>query len=170
MASETEVKPIAVDTNVFLHLLNRQEDPDSHIDHLLIHLAREGYVLCVDSLGKISAEYQEKIEPALKDASDMGIARILLSHWMKGERIQVTIDLQGALISAVKEVIPERNETVDRLFVAVSCTQPCALVTNDDTHILSRKRELRRKTRKWHKGELEIMNSREAREHFVSAG
>src|SRR5690349_6403414 len=73
---------IAIDTNVFVHLTNPQENPDSHIDQMLSHLAKDNPRLCIDSTNKISNEYLEKLGPRIGNSNETGIAIYLLRFWM----------------------------------------------------------------------------------------
>lgn len=139
---------IAIDTNVFVHLTNPQENPDSHIEQMLSHLAKNQTRLCVDSTKKIGNEYEEKLGPRIRDANETGIAVFLLRFWMNPDRRDVIdTDPQDHLMQRIRKTIPEADEHADRAFVYVSCKGDCPLVSNDHVHIIGRRSELRKRTR-----------------------
>ena len=159
---------IAIDTCVFLHLLNPTNNPDSHIDQLLAHLAKSKARLQVDEHGKIAAEYIEKIVPCVQNADDIGIERVILKYWMfQAPRDEVSIELGGQILSRLKQIIFPKDETVDRMFVAVAATAKCDLITNDNIHILPNRTKLRQRTKDWHAGQMQILNSVEARDSYT---
>ncbi|MEI7733096.1 MAG: hypothetical protein WCO56_26225 [Verrucomicrobiota bacterium] len=140
---------IAIDTNVFLHLTNPQENPDSHIEQLLIHLAKLNYKLCIDSTKKISNEYEEKLVPMIRNANEIGFVSYLLKLWLNTDiRIEVELDADDQLMRKIREVIREIDEHADRAFVYVACRGDCYLITNDVIHIIGRRRDLRSETRR----------------------
>jgi hypothetical protein len=154
---------IAIDTNVFIHLTNPQNNPESHIDHLLMHLAKKQPRLCVDSTYKIGNEYEEKLGPRIKDSNDTSLAIYLLRFWMHPDlRDVIETDLNDLLMHRIRQAIPEVDENADRAFVYVSCKGDCFLVSNDDGHIYSRRGELKDKTRKLRGDNWRIVNSQEA--------
>jgi hypothetical protein len=159
---------IAIDTNIFLHLLNPQNDAGSHIEQLLIQLQKSNYRLLVDSTDKISNEYQEFLGPLIRSTDDTGIQIFLMRIWMRPE-LRDSVDLTSTdhLMNSIRNVIPERNEHADRAFVYVACRRNCKLVTNDDTHILPRRTEIRRKTRRDRGSSTDFISSREAWQQIV---
>jgi hypothetical protein len=160
---------VAIDTNIFIHLTNQQENPDSHIDQLLIHLAKSDPRLCVDSTRKIGNEYEEKLGPRIRAESEQGLAIYLIRYWMNPDlREEIEVDTQGLLMRRIKDVIPEADEHADRAFVFVSCHGDCALISNDKMHIVGRRSELKSKTRKLRGSNWQILLSREAVEFFCS--
>ena len=161
---------VAIDTNIFIHLFNPQNNEDSHIDQLLSHLAKLEYSLCVDSTNKIANEYQEKLIPMIERQDDRGIQLYILRFWMALARVSVEIDVTDLLMQRIRQVIQEHDEHVDRAFIYVSCKGNCCLVTNDNEHILSRRRVIKEKTRKLRGDASIILDSREAIPHFVNPG
>src|SRR5437867_3224100 len=94
---------IAIDTNVFLHLLHWGDDEDAqtinrdgHIDELLDRLRADKIALLVDDKNSISAEYREYIHPLMtKDETDT--KRYLLSYWMQVQVTEVALDYKSQL-------------------------------------------------------------------------
>ena len=165
---------IAIDTNVFEHLLNPQENCGDHIDILLKALAERKFNLIVDEKGRIEGEYKNRISPIIKESMDTNLQkRRLLELWFLKlvnckKRIKVKRDkLEGE----IKKIITEQPEKVDRIFVYVACASDCTLITNDIKHIIKgqagekteRRKRLLRKTRKHRPGnKTKILTSKEA--------
>lgn len=155
---------IAIDTNIFIHLVNFQNNnKDSHIDQLLLHLWKKKYRLAVDSTKKISDEYKDKIEAMMEGMSDTNLQLPILRYWMHPDlRTDVQLDPNDQLMSRIWRVINKADEHVDRAFVYVACRGNCMLVTNDDVHILSQRSDLRSETRKLRGSDTDFVNSRTA--------
>jgi hypothetical protein len=155
---------IAIDTNIFIHLVNFENDNrDSHIDQLLMHLAKKKYLLGIDSTSKIVDEYTEKIMAMIRNMHDTHLQLPILRYWMQPElRKEISIDPNGLLMSRIRRVIHEVDEHADRAFVYVACAGDCLLVTNDNVHILSRRSELRSETRKLRGKITDFISSRTA--------
>jgi len=159
---------IAIDTNVFIHLTNPKENPDSHIDQLLSHLAKDNPRLCVDSTKKISNEYLEKLGPRINSQDEKGIAIFLLRFWMdQGLREEIATDVQDRLMRRIERVIIERDEHTDRTFVYVSCKGDCPLISNDHGHIIGRRAELRKQTREYRGSATSFKTSLEYVQEYV---
>ena len=143
---------IAIDTNVFEHLLNPQENTDNHIETLLISLAGDGVNLIVDEDRRIENEYEHRIGPMLKITSDENIQNVLLLQlWIESQidnRKRVSVSNNDPLMTAIKGVITE-HEAVDRIIVYVAFKSDRILITNDRRHIIEggpRERSKRRET------------------------
>lgn len=156
------MKLIAIDTCVFEHLLNPQWNGDSHIDQLLCHLQKVEACLCTDSNGRIPSEYDRILRPILQNRQDEGIIRYLLSYWLLYcPRNEIPVDEQDLRMARIRAVIYE-HEPEDRAFVYVACAADCKLVTNDEGHILSRRGELRKDTKKLRGDNSDFISSRTA--------
>ena len=154
---------IAIDTNIFAHLLNPAVNNDSHIDKLLGRLITLRFQLLVDSTRKIGNEYQQMIIPIIRNRDDMGLQLQLLRHWMSLDiRYQVELDPRDNLMQQIRSIIQEQDEHADRAFVYVACKQNCHLVTNDGIHILQRRSELRRNTRRRRGRNTDFISSNQA--------
>lgn len=128
---------IAIDTNVFLHLLNEQENQKQHIDKLLRQLFHDRIALLVDDKKVIGNEYRDEIMPVVEKASDTDKRTTLLRYWMVfAPRDAEAVDLESDLMRSIRSVIVERKEKVDRVFVCVAFSRGRILVTNDRRHIL----------------------------------
>lgn len=166
---------IAIDTCVFLHLLNKdprtQVNEDSHIDDLLGHPEVRKLSLCVDTTNKIGAEYQTKLDPIVRKEDDTRTEIYILRFWMNMcPREPILTDPTDALMARIREVIPERNENADRAFVYVACRGDCCLVTNDGEHILPRRKKLWRRTQRERGENTKFLTSREAVQYFSPGG
>lgn len=166
---------IAIDTNVFEHLLNNKDDncpnSDAHIDKLLGALIQSQYRLLVDSTKKIANEYVQLLIPIIKNMDETKPQKPLLLYWMEtGNRQQVELDSQDTLMQRIKQVIHEQGESVDRAFVYVACRGNATLVTNDAVHISDRRSELLRNTKKFRGKVTDIQSSKNAAVLFCTAG
>jgi len=160
---------IGIDTNVFEHLFNPDVNDDSHIDKLLGSLMRVQYQLLVDSTNKIGNEYQQEIIPIIRNNDEMRPQLPLLRYWMHPDiRLRVEIDRRDHLMQQIRSVIHERAEHADRAFVYVVCKKDSILVTNDRIHILDRRRELLRSTRRERGRNTDIQSSRDASKILLS--
>ena len=164
---------IAIDTNVFEHLLNPQMNVDHHIDAVLSHLSVNRIILAVDDGGRIAGEYQHILEPIIRNANDQGPELYMLRYWMTmAPRITVPVDFASDLMIAIRNVIIEMTESVDRIFVYVALSLQSSLVSNDVNHIVvgptaesrrgERRRRVLRNTRRYGTRGAEIITSLEA--------
>lgn len=162
---------IAVDTNIFEHLLNPGVNHDAHIDKLLGKLIQLQYLLLVDSTRKIGNEYQQLIVPIIKNMDETRPQLPLLRHWMLPEiREVVTLVSHDALMQHIKAVVHEPAEHADRAFIYVVCKQNSTLVTNDSIHILGRRDQLLKKTRRERGKDTDIQCSVDAHTTFMGTG
>ena len=171
---------IAIDTNVFEHMLNPQNNINGHIDELLKTLMIGEISLVVDEERKIENEYGEIIEPIIRNNPDEHIQLQLLRYWIfshidKRKRISVS---NNELMRAIRGVITE-NEVVDRTFVYVAFKCDYILITNDKRHIIEghpkekteRRETLLKSTRKYRPDKKsEILSSTEAADRLLVSG
>lgn len=156
-------KAAVIDTDVFVHLFNDAVNLENHIGTLLAHLRKRRFRLCVDDQGKIMQEYLARLLPVVRGASERGVERQMIQYWMRQEvQDEVPVDLKGALLSCVTGILPPKPCGKDRFFVATAAGKPCNLVTNDRKHILANRATLRKRTRKWHGGKMDILSSKDA--------
>lgn len=165
---------IVIDTNVFEHILNPQKNTDDHIDTLLGSLIRDGVNLIVDEDRRIEGEYENRIKPMFRNISDEDIKLHLLQFWIEFQidnRKRVCVSHNDRLMMAIKGVITEKEESVDRIFVYVAFKCDRILITNDGEHIIKgkskerpeRRRTLLKNTRKHRPNQrAEILSSSEA--------
>ena len=164
---------VAIDTNVFLHVLNCQNNPDSHINELLQYLSELGTALLVDDQGQIAGEYEHQLGPMLRNADDTLNERYILNYWMHPDRRQDVRFLgNDQLIAAIKQVIHEKSETVDRRLVYVAFKVGKTLISNDEMHIVvgptkerrqgPRRTRLLNSTRRLRPNGADILTSQEA--------
>ena len=128
---------VAIDTNVFQHLLNPQNNTDSHINRLLEYLIRERTTLVVDDQGLIGGEYRQQLKRRLGESDDLRNEIQILRYWiLHALRHQVSLDENDDLMTAIRDVIIEVSENVDRTFVYVAFQQGTLLISNDLGHIV----------------------------------
>lgn len=128
---------VAIDTNVFQHLLNPQNNADFHINGLLDRLIRERTTLVVDAQGLIASEYQQQLGRRLGESDNVGNEIQILRYWiLRAQRHQVAVNDDDDLMNAIYDIITEDSENVDRTFVYVAFRQGTTLVSNDLRHIV----------------------------------
>jgi hypothetical protein len=158
---------IAIDTNIFIHLLNPAVNHNSHIDKLLVHLLQLECQLLVDSTKKIGNEYIKMIIPIIKNMDETKPQLPILRLWMDiNIRYQVMLDPLDNLMKHIKSVIDEKDEHADRAFVYVVCAADSLLVTNDRVHILDRREALLKSTAKSRGRNTDIQSSLDAFAYF----
>ena len=162
---------LAIDTNVFQHLLNPQNNIGSHINGLLEYLIRERATLVVDDHGLISSEYKQQLERRLGESNDIRNEIQILRYWvLHAQRYQVSVNVNDDLMKAIYKVIIEVSEDVDRTFVYVALQQGTILVSNDLRHIVRgpldepepRRTKLLSNTASLRPGGADILTSQEA--------
>ena len=138
---------ITIDTNVFEHLFNPQNNQNGHIDALLRHLVEQRVGLCTDKGGRMFGEYQQQLHPFFK-RSDEGQKVIWLRYFLLlAERSEVAVNFGDALMVAIRGKIPFA-EASDRIFVYVAILSDCILISNDLGHITDHRNSLRRSARR----------------------
>lgn len=159
---------IAIDANVFEHLLNPQENTNGHIGDLLQQLIKDKIRLLVDDKDKIVNEYKSCLLSYMeKTTVDEGKAeRIILRYWLlpqnKGAIHEIVLVNQlDDLMTAITELIPPTKRK-DRFYVYVAFKKGRVLVTNDHKDIVDHKAELKRKTKSFRLNGADIVDSREA--------
>ena len=168
---------VAIDTNVFHHLLNPKNNCDLHIHRLLEHLQQSGVCLILDNKGRIFGEYSSQIAPVISRKDDTSNEIYMLRYWIQhAPRHLVEVDLRDRLMTLIGSVIIERSEIVDKVFVYVALRSGKILITNDSGHILNgppharshapRRNVLLRSTKKSRPAGAEILTSQEAHDRI----
>ena len=128
---------VAIDTNVFQHLLNPQDNVNSHINRLLEYLIRQRTTLVVDEDGLIADEYKQQFERRLGESNDTRNEIQILRYWvLLAQRHRVPVNDDDELMTRICDIIVEVSENVDRVFVYVAFQQGTTLVSNDLRHIV----------------------------------
>ena len=164
---------VAIDTNVFEHLLNREINYDSHINRLLVHLFMEGSCLIVDKEGRIPNEYNHRLGRRIESLDEKGNERFILRYWMElAPRHMIQVSGRDNLMNAIRRVIIERPEATDRIFVYVAFKEGITLISNDVLHVVfgpdgesgqqPRRHRLLSGTRRWRPNGAAILTSKEA--------
>ena len=131
---------LAIDTNVFLDILNPEKNTNSHINKLLEHLQKCSVMLIVDEEREIEKEYSCRIRQIVEGISvtqEKTNERYMLRYWLyKSERHRVPVTSEDELMRGIKKIIYEDDENVDRIFVYVAFMAEKILITNDKKDIL----------------------------------
>ena len=174
MPNELAEDHIAIDTNIFEHLLNPDVNTGDHIGHLLSALRDDDIGLIIDAGRRISAEYQRRFSKhkSIRNQDHL----YTLKYWSNPDRIKLEVDVspQDSLMTAIKRIIPDRDRgkvscAIDRLFVYVAFNSDRVLVTNDRRDILgekttrgNRRTQLLKKAKQMRKRNAAIYDSQEA--------
>ena len=165
---------VAIDTNVFVHLLDTKgSNKDKHVSQFLSYLQNQKVGLVVDDKQRITGEYTQQISPAILSADDTGNEAYILRYWiLDAPRELVPLAMNDRLMTGIRKVIIEPSENVDRILVYVALKSGNVLVSNDEMHIIRgptieqqkgpRCRRLLRGTRKLRPAGADILTSREA--------
>ena len=125
---------IAIDTNIFEHLLNPRENTNRHIDQLLKQLCNDKIKLLVDDKRRITDEYHKRLTKRIQQINDDSKKRRLLRYWVKPENHKcITVYLNDKLMVGIKGIIsePQGKPGTDKFFVYVAFKQGRILITND---------------------------------------
>jgi len=169
---------VAIDTNVFVHLLNPQNNLDGHINGLLIHLFEQQVTLLVDGGGRITGEYERSITPLIRRLDDARNERQILRYWMAfAPSRKVEVSEGDALMAGIGQVISVAA-AVDRIFVYVAFKEGKVLISNDQRDIVfgpdrgrgyvPRRERLLQNTQDCRPPGADILTAREAYEKTLS--
>ena len=164
---------VAIDTNVFEHIMNPQQNVASHISELLSYLQERKIGLIVDQSGRVAGEYLNQLAALIGRSDDIGIEISILRYWIRRAcRIPVTVTLNDDMMTAIKRVIIEPSENVDRIFVYIAFKRGNLLISNDRTHVVigpgreagqsERRSRLKQETRRTRQSGADILTSEEA--------
>ena len=140
---------IAIDTNVFEHLMNPEKNKNGHIHKLLGTLTKRKIRLLIDNKRKILGEYNNKIPRYFKKANEAKNERFLLDYFIKNlqQHEKISVNLEDNLMTAIKKIVPE-NKGADRYFVYVAFKKGRVLVTNDRADFIDEGNQTEEKKRK----------------------
>ena len=162
---------IAIDTNVFGHLTRTKSgdvNEDRHV-HKLLRIPRESNIaLLVDDCGRISKEYKHHLQPEKLEANQKTNEAQIIRYWMHlAPREKVSVDQETQLWDKINRIIYEENlgEEIDRTFVYVAFNKGRILISNDRTHIVNRREQLKSSCVGYCPAESDIMTSKEAYGH-----
>ena len=164
---------IAVDTNVFEHLLNPKENKLDHIEILLYKLREDNIRLIIDSKGRIWNEYTNRIIEEIKKCENSNYNE-LFRYWLSPEPKNkwFSVNQEDNLMVAIKGVIG-RDKATDRIFVYVAICGNWVLVTNDRNDILDegniryeRRKKLLKIAKKQNFKSAKIYDSQEAHDNL----
>ena len=168
---------IAIDTNVFVGLLNEQENINNHIGKLLTSLAFDKIKLLIDrGDGKIAKEYKNKLsrffeKQGVRDGTTHQNHIEILRYWFRLETYKdVAVNQGDELMEAIKKIVTSGSAT-DRTFVYVAIKKNRTLITNDRKDIINigtqrekRRQKLLNLARRSKKKCAKILTSEEAHE------
>ena len=122
---------IAIDTNVFGHLINPKHNSDKHIYNLLKQLKDDNIFLLVDDKQLMRKEYNKRIRQYIKEAYERQDERYILLYFIdRQNHKEVPVSYANDLMSAILKVISEKKDP-DRYFVYVAFNKDRVLITND---------------------------------------
>ncbi len=156
---------IAVDTNVFGHIHNKNMNTENHIYKLLKSLVDLKVLLLIDDEGVIRHEYKHHIERKIERLTIDN--RIILRLWMDPQNHEcVTVDESSLLWNGICAIVPEEQdknkEEVDRIFVYVAFVKDRILISNDEKHIINNRDKLKSKAEGMDLLQADVMTSKEA--------
>lgn len=159
---------VAIDTNVFIDLLNPQKNTDRHIDQVLTYLYAQEIALIVDDKGRILGEYENQIRPRIENADEMSFEILILRAWISAPRCVVSLDMKESLMQAISNIMP--TDSTDRIFVYVAFKEGKILISNDEADIVDRRQRLLNDTRRIRRrigsNEADILTSQEAHDRI----
>ena len=157
---------VTIDTNVFEHIFNPQQNTNNHIDSLLGCLAAKRVVLCMDDNNRIGDEYKHRLTPLLKAMSDQGQRLNLLRYFLVfAGRHLIPVDFSDALMKCIKMAISSTSpiaEASDRVFVYVAIASDTVLVSNNPRHINNRASQLKRCAKAYGSKGVDFVDSQQA--------
>lgn len=153
---------VTIDTNVFVHLFNPQNNADKHIDRLLASLVERQVMLCIDDNSRILGEYQIHIVPLFKAASDQDLRIFWLRYFLidAGKHV-VAVNFGDALMVAIRRHI-RFAEPSDHVFVYVAVSSNTILVSNNPRHITDHRKNLRKCAKKHGSKTTDFVTSEQA--------
>ena len=128
---------VAIDTNVFGHLVTKPAEESVHIEILLVWLYDNNTRLIVDSKSRIAYEYQQTLIERLK-THQHSLYEDLLEYWLSpnSENMIVTVDHKEDLMKEIKKIVKIGRKSIDSIFVYVAIRSDRALITNDRKDII----------------------------------
>ena len=162
---------VAIDTNIFVHLKNDEQNRGRHIHDLLGVLIEQGVELLVDDNNVIGREYERHVIPMMEGNSvDAGEVYLLQYFMDVNSQRKVAVARQDRLMAAIRVVIFELSKNPDRTFVYVAFHEGKALISNDREDIVfgppnerrPRRDRLLRETRRLRPDGADILTSQEA--------
>ena len=132
---------LAIDTNVFLHLIDPDVNADAHINELLTHLLDNENSLIIDDEDRILTEYNRHLPGAIKGADQKGQEILILRAWVRvlqNPNRLLKIPLQNdQLMKMLRKKVRPRKGSNDRIFVYVAFKQRKFLVSNDKHDVVT---------------------------------
>ena len=136
MTSEPFPDCVAIDTNVWVHLVNPQHDDEDHIFKLLDYIRRREIQLIEDDKDVIAKEYQRSVPRHYRRLDETRNERYLLRYCLNAPRRVVVLDESDDLMQAIGVVIFEPDKLADRTFVYVALKLGRILISNDTRDIV----------------------------------
>ena len=161
---------IAIDVNVFEHLMNKQENINNHIHKLLEKFINDRILLLVDDQGKIKNEYYQNLVKYINNQDEDSIERQLLEYFFINSDNQksIPVKLKDDLMVSITKIIPARKGA-DRFYVYVAFKNGKYLVTNDRRDMIDesnkqgqKRKALLKNTKKYRPRGANILTSQEA--------
>lgn len=162
---------IAIDTNIFKHLFNKQVNTCNHIEFLLSKLY-SSHCLLTDKKGTILNEYYHILGPLLLSTKNSDHQKLIKGwiHSHNRREVDVKEYQHKTLTPAIRKILIT-NDAADTTFICVAIIEDTTLITNDRSTIIdkgSQKNFRRKKLLKLAKkspycqNSFRILDSREA--------
>lgn len=157
---------VTIDTNVFVHLFNPQNNRGNHIDKLLGSLVERRFGLCIDDQERILGEYRIHIIPLFKKADDEGLRVFWLRYFLlDANKKIVAVEHADQLMTSIRRAI-YRAERSDHVFVYVAITTDTILISNNPRHITDHRQVLRKSARRHGSKTTDFVDSEQAVDTF----
>lgn len=167
MTEISELLPIVVDTNIFLHLVDSRENADGHIHHLLLSIART-HELYIDKAGEIEREYKLKLIDVIQSLDETGFERYILTLLIVNKPMKkIEIEPPDNLRKAIQVIINDITKKIDRCLVETAALSNCDLITNDKVDILNNASQLKKVLKKHKYKKTNFIDSRTAYSQFM---
>ena len=125
---------IVIDTNIFEHLFNPQNNINGHITGLFDFLLKDKINLLVDSKGRIHAEYKHRLAQKIQQAYEQPKIRSILKYYLApANHKPIDVDQGRELMAQIGRIV--LNST-DRVFVYVAFREGKKLITNDENDFI----------------------------------
>lgn len=149
MTESSFLYAIAIDTSVFEHMFNPQENKENHINVLLQHLQEDGVKLLMDKELRVYREYLDRIGHRLGIVSERSNETQLLRYWMSPDSKKeiVTVDWSDDLMNVITDVMTRNTSGADKILVYISFSRGKNLVSNDRQDIVCNRDKLKRRAK-----------------------
>lgn len=165
---------IVIDTNVFEHLFNPQNNTCNHINILLFSLKENKTKILVDQQNNIIIEYNSRLRERIKNADENHETRTIIRFYLinSENHVKISVNCKEPLMRKIKRIIkrPSTSRKYDRIFVYLALKKHCTLITDDQTDIANQRKSLLKIKTNGHRAKklgARIYTSEEAYNHII---